>query len=145
MAQERANRAQESRAWAHRVRSLTDRFYALLTLPDRALEQGLSRIIQTEHELAAPARYEAALSRLRAWLELDPEDQLVVASAYDRATAGFPADYADSREEAERAVILNACTFAEFRRLAELLSWLRQPQYVAPHDDSRPPLAVAVA
>jgi hypothetical protein len=127
------------------VRSLTDRLYALLTLPDGGLEQALSRVIQTEHELAAPGRYEATLNRLRAWLELDPEDQRVVANAYERATAELPAAYADSREEAERAVILNACTFAEFRRLAELLSWLRQPQYAAPHDDSRPPLAVAAA
>jgi hypothetical protein len=127
------------------MRSLADRFYALLALPDRALERALGRVIEAEHELPPSSRREATLTRLRAWLDLNPEDQRVIANAYERATAVLPATYADSREEAERAVILNACTFAEFRRLAALLSWLRQPQYAAPHDDSHPPLAVAVA
>ena len=135
----------ESRTQAPLLDALAGRFYALLTLPNDALERALGRVIQAEHELPEPARYEAALSRVRAWLALDPEDQRVVANAYEHAIAAFPAEYANRRQEAERAVIMNSLTFAQFRTLAGFLPWLQQPQYLAPGDDARPPAAMAVA
>ena len=122
--------------------SLAERFYSFLALPDGELERALAHFIRTEDELPAPARYEAALGRLRAWLELDREDARIIARAYDRALAALPSGFAERRLEAERAVIMNGMTFAEFRALADFLPWLRAPEYLVP---DTPELAVEEA
>jgi len=64
---------------------LAERFYSLLALPDDALVERLAGHVRSEHELSEPARYEAVLARLQAWLELDPEDRIVFARAWERA------------------------------------------------------------
>lgn len=110
--------------------TLAERFYSMLVLDSDTLERALVPFIQAEHELPEPARYEATLARLRAWLELDDEDARVIAGAYERAIAGFPTDYHGRRLEAERAVMMNALTFGEFRRLAGILPWLRSTEWM---------------
>ena len=132
---------------AYRDESLAERFYALLSLPDDRLEAALAEFVRAEDELPEPARYEATLARLRAWLELDREDAFVLARAYERATASFTADFAARRIEAERAVIMNGMSFDEFRALAGILPWLRRPEYLVPALDAceAPAAALAVA
>src|SRR5436309_3192869 len=109
--------------------SLKARLNAVLTLPGNALAQAqaLRELIRAEHELPEPARYEAALRRLHAWLALDMEERHTRVGAYERAIAAFPADYGQRRQDVETAVALNALTFSQFRTLAECLSWLGQP------------------
>src|SRR5687768_419023 len=86
--------------------SLTARLNAVLTLPGNALAQALAlhKLIQAEHELPEPARYEATLRRLNAWLALNLEDRHTQVRAYERAIATFPADYAQRRQDVETAV-----------------------------------------
>lgn len=121
---------------------LASRFYSLLALPDDALVDGLTRHVRGEHELSEPARYEAVLARLQAWLELDSEDRLVVARAWERALDGLPLEYRARCREAERAVLMNGLAFGDFRLLAAALPWLRRPDYLgALADESE--LAVA--
>ena len=125
--------------------SLAARLNAVLTLPGNALAeaQALRRLIQAEHELPEPARYEATLRRLNAWLALNVEDRHARVGAYERAIVAFPADYAQRRQDVETAVVLNALTFSQFRTLAECLPWLEQPSYHRAEDDRwSPPVAV---
>ncbi len=104
--------------------TLADRYYDLLALPTDDLDRETARMLQAEHELPAPIRYEATLARLWAWLALDPEDARIIAGSFERATAALPSEYRSRRIESERAVLMNALTYAEFRRLANLLPWL---------------------
>ena len=85
----------------------------------------MAAFIRAEHELPEPARYEAILARLQAWLDLDSEDRLIVARAFEGALETLPREYLDRCREAERAVIMNALTFQDFRTLAASLPWLR--------------------
>jgi hypothetical protein len=106
--------------------TLADRFYDLLALPTDALDREMTRVLEAEHELPDPLRYEATLSRLRAWLALDSEDARILAASCDRAIATLPPEYRWRRIESERAVLMNALSYAEFRRLADFLPWLDQ-------------------
>lgn len=110
---------------------LAGRFYSLLALPDDLLVEGLTKHIRTEHELSEPARYEAVLARLQAWLELDAEDRIVIGRAWERALDGLPLEYRARCREAERAVMMNGLTFGDFRALAATLPWLRQRDYLS--------------
>jgi len=101
--------------------SLADSFFSYLALPDPQLEAKLRSMIRLEDELPEPDRYEATLARLRAWLELSDEDARIIARGWARALATLPADYGQRAAQAERAVIFNGLTFAEFRRLSDLL------------------------
>jgi hypothetical protein len=107
--------------------SLAGKFYSLLALPDDRLERELVKFIRAEQELPEAARYEATLERIHAWLDLDWEDRLIVARAFERALDTLPQEYRDRTREAERAVIMNALTFKQFRKLAVALPWLRDP------------------
>ncbi|MBX7112508.1 MAG: hypothetical protein K1X87_11780 [Dehalococcoidia bacterium] len=109
---------------------LAGRFYSLLALPDDQLAGGLTRHIHAEHDLSEPARYEAVLARLQAWLELDVEDRIVIGRAWERALDGLPLEYRARCREAERAVMMNGLTFGDFRALAAALPWLRQRDYL---------------
>lgn len=104
--------------------TLADHFYDLLSLPTEALDREISRLIEAEHQLPDPARYEATRARLRAWLALDPEAARIVARSWDRRVSTLPAEYHARRVESERAVLMNALTYDDFRRLAGLLPWL---------------------
>ncbi len=104
--------------------SLVERFYAYLALTDGQLETEMRMHIRAEHDLPEPVRYEAVLERLRAWLELSPEDARILARAYADALRTFPDAYGAEIQRAERAVLLNAMTFQELRVLATVLPWL---------------------
>lgn len=121
--------------------SLAARYHSLLALPDNRLERALTSFIQAEHELPEPARYDATLARLQAWLQLDAEERLIVARAFERALASMPREYVHRCREAERAVMMNALTFQQFRTLAESLPWLRDAELVEFADAS--PLVAA--
>lgn len=115
---------------------LARRFYGLVALPEEVLVEGLTKHIRSEHELTEPARYEAVLARLRAWLELDSEDRIVLGRAWERALDGLPLEYRARCREAERAVMLNGLSFGDFRLLAAALPWLRQPDYLTAIEDA---------
>ncbi|MGE3411940.1 MAG: hypothetical protein AB7L91_06920 [Dehalococcoidia bacterium] len=123
---------------------LAGRFHALLALSDERLVEALTRHIQAEHELSDSARDEAVLARLQAWLELDAEDRLVLARAWERALDGFPAEYRARCREAERAVLMNGLTFGDFRALARALPWLRRRDYLDAFADEPAPAEAAV-
>ena len=105
--------------------ALAERFYHLLDRSDLEIERALRDFVQVEDELPEARRYEAALARLRAWLQLDAEDARIIAGAYERAVQSFPEQFEQRRIDAERAAVLNGMTFAEFCELAPLLPWLR--------------------
>jgi hypothetical protein len=123
-------RTDTSEARALNAEALADRFYELLALPTDALDREIARLVEAEHPLPESLRYEATLARLRAWLALDPEEARIVAQSWDRAIAVLPTEYRARRVESERAVLLNALTCDEFRRLAALLQWLDQEALV---------------
>lgn len=108
---------------------LAGRFYSLLALPERGLVEGLTRQVRSEHKLSEPARHEAVLARLQAWLELDSEDRIVIARAWEQVLDELPFEYRARCREAERAVLMNGITFGDFRLLSRALPWLREADF----------------
>jgi hypothetical protein len=106
------------------VGSLADHYFSYLSRSDEQLQTELCALIEDEHALPEPRRYEATLGRLRAWLELSAEDARIVARSYAAALSTYPEEYALETQAAERDVILNAMTFEEFKQLAEVIPWL---------------------
>jgi hypothetical protein len=105
--------------------SLADRYFSYLGLSDAQLDGELRAMIRAEDELPEPARYEATLERLQAWLELSSEDARIISGAWVRSLATFPPDYARRSAEAERAVVFNGLSFQQFKCLADLLPSLQ--------------------
>ena len=127
--------------WDHSAGSLADRYFSYLNRSDQQLQTELCAVIEAEHALPEPRRYAATLDRLRAWLELSPEDARVIARAHAAALATYPEEYALEAQEAERDVILNAMTFEEFQRLAGFIPWLRSGDWHLADDSLAAPYA----
>jgi hypothetical protein len=103
--------------------ALADRYYELLALGPEELERELAQIASTEHSLPEPLRYGEVRARLLAWLQLSPEDRRILARSFERALGTLPAEVAETRREAERAVVLNSLSYTEFEQLAGVLDW----------------------
>jgi hypothetical protein len=99
-------------------------FADALALPDDRLVETLRRHIEAEYELEPGRRREAVLGRLRAWLRLGVAAHRLVA-AYEKATSSLPRRYEMARLDAERDAVMNGMAYDEFRRLAEIVPWLR--------------------
>jgi hypothetical protein len=123
-------------------------FEDALVLPDDRLVDALRRHIQAEYDLPADERRRAVAGRLRAWLRLGERAHRLVA-CYEKASAALPFHVERARLEAERDAVMNGLSYAEFRRLAEVVPWLRtwdgsfESEYAGPATDRT--LATAAA
>ena len=105
------------------TRTLADEYFELLGLPGEALERELATIARHECELPEPMRYEAARTRLRAWLELDREERRIIGRSFTRAVEQLSHAERAALAEAERGAVTNGMSFREFRELAPALAW----------------------
>jgi hypothetical protein len=115
----------ELRPEAGAIEALAEQYYDLLALNPEDLHAALARRARAEDTLPDRERAAAAHRRLSAWLALGDEDARILANAYDEALRALPASLAGRRMEAERDAVLNGMRFADFRRLAGILPWLR--------------------
>jgi hypothetical protein len=103
----------------------------LLTLSPEDLAVFACEELAAEVRLPEEQRREAVYRRFCAWLDLEDEEARILARAFDRGAAGLSADLDNRRIEAERDAILNGFGFADFRRLAGLVPWLRAERGLA--------------
>ena len=102
------------------------RFYrSLLEMTHEERDYQVLEVLVRELRGNEAERRWAIWRRFLAWSSLSIEEGAALATAYEHAASRLSPDDQRALDEAEREVVLNGLSYAQFGRLAEFLPWLR--------------------
>jgi hypothetical protein len=126
---------------------LSSRFKSLAQLAHPELTREVHRLVAIELDLPEDARRRRIIRRFQAWLELKGNDLARVADVFHQAVTTLSTDDQELIEDAERNALLDGLSYADFRRLADSISYIRQwwPELQAQEVSATKPSSLAMA